>query len=130
MNMRNIYTKVSACLAAVALLLGAAGCNKYLNVVPDDGVATMESAFNLRTTAIRYLSTCYAYMTNDGDVASDPGILSGDELWDLISRNVSNQTSRVPRTMFQIARGLNSAQNVYGNDWANMYKGIRCCDIR
>lgn len=129
MNMRNIYTKVSACLAAAALLLGAAGCNKYLNVVPDDGVATMESAFNLRTTAIRYLSTCYAYMTNDGDVASDPGILSGDELWDLISRNVSNQTSRVPRTMFQIARGLNSAQNVYGNDWANMYKGIRCCDI-
>ncbi len=116
-------------LIGVATLIGMSSCNNYLDVVPDDGLATIETAFNLRSTAKRYLGTCYSYMTREGASGSDPALLGGDELWDLVGRSVSNTNVRVPSTMFQIARGLQSATTVYSNDWAAMYQGIRCCDI-
>lgn len=127
--MKKIFNKLVLTLAAGTLLFGSVACDKYLNVVPDDGIPTVDMAFNLRSTAIRYLATCYAYMPLDGAPAGDSGFLTGDELWDLVGRIVSNTSARVPNTYFQIARGLQSASNVRANDWASMYQGIRCCDI-
>ena len=117
-------------LAVAAVVFSTAvSCNKYLDVVPDDGVARIDMAFNLRSSAIRYLGTCYSYMPVDGNVIHDSAMLTGDELWDLVGRIVSNTNARVPNGYFQIARGYQSASNVRANDWADMYKGIRCCDI-
>jgi len=124
--MKKIYT---AFMIGLTALLSGVSCNKFLDVVPNDGLATIDMAFNLRSTAIRYLGTCYAYMPNDGVPASDYGMLTGDEMWDLVGRIVSNTSARVSNNLFQIARGFQSASNVYGNDWASMYAGIRCCDI-
>ena len=124
--MRKIIFRISA---SFAVLVCAVSCNKFLDVVPDDGLATIETAFNLRSTAIRYLATCYSYMTGEGAPGTDYGMLTGDELWDLVGRVVSNTNARVPQTLFNIARGFQSASSVYGNDWASMYQGIRCCDI-
>lgn len=114
---------------AAVVLSTTVSCNKYLDVVPDDGVARIDMAFNLRSSAIRYLGTCYSYMPVDGNVIHDSAMLTGDELWDLVGRIVSNTNARVPNGYFQIARGFQSASNVRANDWADMYKGIRCCDI-
>ena len=116
-------------IISIIILAGLTSCNGFLNVVPNDGVATVDMAFDLRSTAKRYLATCYSYMPVDGNVASDPAMLTGDELWDLVGRIVSNTSARVPNTYFQIARGLQTASKVYANDWASMYEGIRCCDI-
>ena len=127
--MKKIYQRILQILAVTALMSGSVACNKYLDVVPDDGIATVDMAFNLRSTAIRYLATCYSYMPLDGAPAGDAGFLTGDELWDLVGRIVSNTSARVPNTYFQIARGYQSASNVRANDWASMYQGIRCCDI-
>lgn len=128
--MKKILRNLPFGFAALAMLSGfSQGCNKFLDVVPDDGLATVEMSFNLRSTAIRYLATCYSYMTDDGNTGSDPGLLAGDELWDLWGRIVSNTKARVPNTMFYIARGYQSASVVYGWDWSGMYEGIRCCDI-
>lgn len=130
MTMRKIFNKtILLMLAALTALFGANSCNNYLNVVPNDGLPSIETAFSLRSIAIRYLATCYSYMTNEGAPGYDPGMLTGDELWDLYGRIVTNTGSRVPFTMSNIARGYNSAASVYGNDWASMYEGIRCCDI-
>ena len=126
MTMRKFFRNSIICLAGAATLFS---CNKYLDVVPDDGLATIETAFNLRSTAIRYLATCYSYMPNDGIPGGDPAFLGGDEMWDLIGRVVSNTSARVPQTYFNIARGLMTANSVYANDWATIYQGIRCCDI-
>ena len=60
--MRKIIFRISA---SFAVLVCAVSCNKFLDVVPDDGLATIETAFNLRSTAIRYLATCYSYMTGE-----------------------------------------------------------------
>lgn len=116
-------------LLSAAFLSGAVSCNKFLDVVPDDGLATIETAFNLRSSALGYLATCYSYLPNDGTTGGDPAMLGGDEMWDLIGRTVTNTNDRVPGAYFNIARGLMSANAVYANDWIAMYQGIRCCDI-
>ena len=127
--MRKLFVKISTFLAVSGSLLGLGSCNSFLDVVPDDGLATIETSFNLRSSAVRYLATCYAYMPNDGIPGGDPAMLGGDELWDLVGRVVTNTTARVPQTYFNIARGFMSANAVYANDWVEMYQGIRCCDI-
>ena len=127
--MHKLIVKISLILAVAGTFIGVSSCNNFLDVVPDDGVARIDMAFNLRSTAIRYLGTCYSFMPQDGNVAGDPAMLTGDELWDLVGRIVSNTSARVPNTLFQIARGYQSASNVRANDWATMYQGIRCCDI-
>ncbi len=124
-----IYKFKVLVFTGVLTITGMSSCSDYLDVVPDDGLATIETAFNLRSTAKRYLATCYSYMTEEGTSGYDPALLGGDELWDLVGRNVSNTSARVPSSMFQIARGLQSASTVYANDWADKYQGIRCCDI-
>lgn len=126
--MRKIFTKFFIFLALPASLLGVSACNKYLDVVPDDGLASIETAFNLRSTAIRYLATCYSYMTLDGMPGSDAAMMTGDELWDLDTR-VTTYVYNKNRSGFPIAKGLQSASICYNNDWKSMYEGIRCCDI-
>lgn len=137
--MRKFIKNSAIILASAAALFGAGGCNKFLDVVPDDGLATIETSFNLRESALKYLATCYAYMTHEGApgpykmgnsvVCGDNAMLTGDELWDLVGRSVSNTYARVSSANFNIARGLQSATTVYANDWVSMYQGIRCCDI-
>ena len=116
-------------VAGLASVLSLTACNDYLNVVPNDGNATIETAFNLRSTAIRYLGTCYSFMTQEGNIGMDPAFLGSDELVDLWGRVVSNTSGRVPFTMSNIARGFQNTNNVYGYDWSRMYQGIRACDI-
>ena len=100
MNMRkNINKSIASALAAAALTLGTAGCNSFLDVVPDDGLPSIETAFNLRSSAIRYLATCYSYMTLDGSMGNDPALLGSDEYWDLYGRTTTNTSGRVPFTM-------------------------------
>ena len=129
--MKQIFNRLTLILGVAALVSVTAACDKYLDVVPNDGIATEEMSFNLRSTAIRYLATCYAYMPKDGAPAGDSGFLTGDELWDLEGRVVSNTSARVPNTYFQIAKGLlgPGERSMYANDWSSMYQGIRCCDI-
>lgn len=102
-------------------------CDKYLDIVPDDGLATLESAFSLRSTAIRYLYTCYGFMTSEGHLDGDHGYISGDELWSVIDRRESDAIWN--GTMFNVARGLQTASSPYGNDWSGIYEGIRACNI-
>ena len=68
--MKKIYAFATLCLLTLA-----GSCNKFLDVVPNDGIATLDMAFNLRSTAERYLGTCYSYMPIEGNVIHDPAML-------------------------------------------------------
>jgi hypothetical protein len=114
-------------LAAACLLLACSACNSYLDIVPDDGMPSLESAFSLRSVAIRYLSTCYGYLPQEGNLSRDYGFVTGDEVWPLYPRMGTNR-NRWNGELFDIARGLQNANNVIGNDWADIYKGIRVCN--
>ncbi|MGO3306470.1 MAG: RagB/SusD family nutrient uptake outer membrane protein [Sphingobacterium sp.] len=102
-------------------------CEKYLDIVPDDGLATLENAFSMRSTAIRYLYTCYGFLSSEGHLDGDHGYMTGDELWSVVDRRESDAIWN--GHLFDIARGLQNASNPIGDDWGGLYEGIRACNI-
>ncbi|WP_436489764.1 RagB/SusD family nutrient uptake outer membrane protein [Chitinophaga sp. ARDCPP14] len=100
-------------------------CKKYLDIVPDN-VATIDYAFRLRSTAERFLFTCYSYMPALGNFDGNPSNAAGDEYW-LPVTNTSNA--------WQIARGNQNVVNCYMNYWQgtaggkDLFEGIRQCNI-
>jgi hypothetical protein len=66
-------------------------------------------------------------MPRDGHPDSDYGLMTGDELWSIYDRRESNNFWN--GSLFNIARGFQTANAPYGNDWAGIYEGIRVCNI-
>lgn len=115
-------------ISIILLLLSGVlldGCKRYLDIVPDN-IATIDYAFRLRSTAERFLFTCYSYMPDHSGINSDPAFVAGDELW-LPPSNTSSP--------WQIARGNQKVVNPYMNFWQgamggkDLYEGIRQCNI-
>ncbi|MDR0384981.1 MAG: RagB/SusD family nutrient uptake outer membrane protein [Prevotellaceae bacterium] len=123
--MKLIIKKIK--ILAIACLLALTACNDYLDIVPDDGIPTLESAFHLRSAAIRYLYTCYGFMPLEGSLDGDFGLMTGDELWTMYGRMAT--TNYWNGDLFNIARGFQNANNPHGGDWSSLYEGIRCCNI-
>lgn len=100
-------------------------CEDFLDVTPDN-IATIDYAFRMRSTAERFLFTCYSYMPSHASNNENIGILAGDETW-LVATNTNN--------LWQIARGNQRVVNPFGNAWQgalgsrDMYQGIRECNV-
>lgn len=117
-------------LLKIILVIGILGlsnaCDKFLDIVPDN-VATIDYAFRLRSTAERFLFTCYSYMPSQGSISGNPAFFAGDELW-LPPTNTNI-------VAWQIARGNQRVVDPYCNFWQgnqngrDMYEGIRQCNI-
>lgn len=107
--------------ALCALMIGAAGCNKFLDVVPDN-VATIDNAFTMRQEAVKYLFTCYNYLPYNSDPGANPAIAAGDEYW-------INRPYPFDESPLQIAMGFMSPGSVYMNDWNKYYRALRDCNI-
>lgn len=109
----------------IACFIFSFGCNDFLEVTPDN-IATIDYAFRLRSTAERFLFTCYSYMPNQGSINENPALLGGDELW-LVATSTNNT--------WQIARGNQRIVNPYVNSWQgglgskDLYQGIRECNV-
>ncbi|MGV3639070.1 MAG: RagB/SusD family nutrient uptake outer membrane protein [Adhaeribacter sp.] len=93
-------------------------CGEFLDVVPDN-VATLDNAFTRRIEAEKYLFTCYSYMPKNGDLADDPGMLAGDELWRFAS----------VKGFMEVARGFQTPVSPLGDRWAEYFRAIRDCNI-
>ncbi|TZF82820.1 RagB/SusD family nutrient uptake outer membrane protein [Pedobacter sp. BS3] len=109
--------KLLACfILLVPFLLNS--CKKFLDVVPDN-VATLDNAFKNRHEAEKFLFTCYSYMPKNGDLADDPGMLAGDEIWRFESA----------KGFMEVARGFQNSVTPLGDRWQYYYQGIRNCNI-
>ncbi|MDR2038115.1 MAG: RagB/SusD family nutrient uptake outer membrane protein [Bacteroidales bacterium] len=101
------------------------GCNEFLDVTPDN-VATLDYAFRLRSTAERFLFTCYSYMPSHSGTGENPALCGGDEFW-LPPTSTNNA--------FAIAKGNQRMVNPYMNAWQgsagskDIYQGIRDCNV-
>lgn len=121
--MKNIKIKI----VALFIVFTAFSC-QYLDVVPDN-VATIDDAFVDRTSAERFLATCYNYLPNYGDPWVNPGIGSCDEVWFNEEIVESSFNSAL------IARGMQNVTDPHLNFWdgrmrgKSMYIGIRDCNI-
>lgn len=125
--MKTLKNKILTAAAATMILVGSAigtvSCNNYLDIVPDDGIATVDMSFNMRSTAIKWLYSCYDFMPSDGNADSDPTLLGGDELWS------SMWGSGIWHPEMQrIAFGYQSANAVIYDIWGGMYQAFRYCN--
>ncbi|HJY23593.1 MAG TPA: hypothetical protein VJ279_11940, partial [Hanamia sp.] len=116
-------------IVLLIMAIGALGsCKKYLDVVPDN-VATIDYAFNLRSSAEKFLFTCYSYMPDDGHFNTNPGFSGADEIW------YPNPPIDVRTDFYNIALGLQNAASPFGNFWSGersgkpLFQGIRDCNI-
>ncbi|SIO04100.1 RagB/SusD family nutrient uptake outer membrane protein [Chitinophaga niabensis] len=115
-------------LALAALLGMVAGCNKYLDIVPDN-IATIDYAFAMRSTAERYLFTCYNYMPATGDFNTNVAFMGADEIWFMYP------SKDIDATNWNMARGGQNKVNPISNYWSGLatgkplYQGIRDCNV-
>lgn len=110
----------------IALLLAVAACSScadYLDVVPE-GTGRLENAFSMRAPALRYLYTCYSYITSiDNGAAVD--ITGSDEVWTL----TAPPHPSISLTGIRYAEGLQVALNPLFNYWPHYYQALRDCNI-
>ena len=107
-------------------------CEKdYLDVVPDN-VATIDLAFNTRSTAENFLSTCYTYIPEHANVEQNFSLLAGDEVWYYAENDfyMNNETS------FRLAKGMQNSADPYLNYWEggrgaphSLFNALRDCNI-
>lgn len=112
----------------VILLSFFYSCKKFLDVVPDN-IATIENAFTQRSSAEKYLFTCFSYLPRHGDFNSNPAFTAGDEVWYMYpARDVSTN-------FWNIARGEQSSNDPLGDFWTGdkggtkLFQGLRDCNI-
>ena len=113
----------------IILFLSIGSCN-YLDVVPDN-LATIDNAFTMRSTAEKYLFTCYRYLPDHGNASSDPAIAGCDEYWFLFPYITTTGWN----SAISIAQGFQRSTSPYLDYWSNRYsssnpfRGIRDCNI-
>ena len=110
------------------IIITSVGCNDYLDVVPDN-VATIDHAFKDRTTAQKYLATCYSYMPNLGHPTGDPALLGSDEWWAVEDSWYGTWNA------IRLRKGWQSANRPLMNFWDGkdqgkpLFKAIRDCNV-
>jgi hypothetical protein len=116
----------------VILLVGAlfTSCDEaYLDVVPDN-LAEIDDAFANEANAKKFLYTCYSYIPNHSNPASNPAIIGSDEIWVRIATGYYGDT--YPR---DIVMGLQNTNNPLNDYWngalggKKLFQAIRDCNI-
>tara|TARA_R110002049_G_scaffold109580_6_gene258464 strand:+ start:69 stop:1967 length:1899 start_codon:yes stop_codon:yes gene_type:complete len=117
--------KIIKTLANIALIVMAASCSKYVDVVPDN-IAVIEDAFETRDSAERFLATLYGYLPPVNGI-NYPALAAGDEI--AVNDNVSRNWAAT-----SIARGGQSKVNPRLSYWGtgsvtNLFIALRDCNI-
>lgn len=118
--MKNIIITIKT--ICILLLLPVYSCSDYLDVVPDN-VATVDIAFNQRYSAEQYLFTCYSYMPSHAGINNNPALVGGDEMLGRINNRYESYN------FINISRGFQNVVDPYGDQWSNLYKALRDCNI-
>ena len=123
--------------AILLICITAFSCKKFLDVVPD-GIATIDNAFTTRISAEKYLFTCYAYMPQQGSVASNPSFSAGEEFF-CATTDISTNGALNGAVGSNIQYGNQNANAPYADAWvgysslnsvgASLYQGISDCNI-
>ena len=116
--------KIKNLILLFAVLIGFSACGEWLDVVPE-GVATVDMAFNSRVQALKYLTTCYAYVPANGNISSDPAMLGGDELTTVIRTEVQ----RFSFNGYYISQDRQNVTEPLLDTWGHYYQALRDCNV-
>lgn len=124
-NITRLLRKLSKAVVICFLVAGTAGCNDFLDVVPDD-IPNLDHVFANKKEAERYVATLYSYAPLVHSWGQRSLVfLGGDDLW---TYTTINNPDKSPA--FRIARGEQNVNDPYENYWdGSMYKAIRDCNI-
>lgn len=111
-------------LLALVNILFMTACSDYLDIVPDD-IPTIDKSFNNRTSAEKFLFTCYSYLPNPADVWYNPAMFGGDEMWWNI-----DQTSFTNNEATFLAKGNQNSNEPYLNYWDGRVKKVNNEDVK
>ena len=117
------YIKISILGIMLTIM---SGCTDYLDIVPDN-VATIDYAFRMRSTAEKYLFTCYSFLPDMANAPyRNPGIFGADEFW--FNPEVYTFSA------WSIAQGLQNVNSPILDSWAGsgtepIWTGISQCNI-
>src|SRR4051812_30453775 len=107
---RSLIKRVSGFALSALIITGFAGCNKYLDVVPDN-VVTIDNAFTLKREAEKYLFTCYSFLPTENHPINSLGFMAGDECW------LPREGVFFNNSIWDIAKGLQNKVNPIANYW-------------
>ncbi|MBO9592573.1 MAG: RagB/SusD family nutrient uptake outer membrane protein [Niabella sp.] len=121
-------------LSLFFVLLVTGGCNKFLDVVPND-TPTLDHAFSNRSVTEKFLRTCYSWLPDPTDPFYYPTYFTSRDEFDYKGE------SRAGNSLAgQISRGLQNTNTPYQDYWSgysdsrgsavkSMYKALRDCNI-
>lgn len=111
----------------------AFSCSDYLDVVPDN-VPTVEHAFLDRTSAERYLATCYSYFPSLGSPTTDPAMLGSDEWWGIEDPYYTSKSGNY--LGLKLKKGEQNSNDPMWNYWDGMnwsgqalFRALKDCNI-
>ncbi len=122
-------TRVLGIIGLFFTLLGTWGCNKFLDVVPND-TPTLDHAFSNRSVMEKFMRTCYSWLPDPTDPFYYPAYFSGRDEFDV---RTDSRAANSPAGM--ISRGFQNTNSPYQNYWSggnggtSMYVAIRDCNI-
>lgn len=121
-------------LTIFLLIITLTGCNKYLDILPDDK-PELQDAFKDRYSAEKYLFTCYASLPNFANPDNTLGLTAGGDIVYDPKNMPGGNAAQMPNTMLMFYNG-NNAVSPYMNFWdgnkgasENIWQGIRHCNV-
>lgn len=114
------------------------GCSKFLDLVPEKDVETIESIFEVRKSAFDFYNSCIAAVVKEirvGDFTYDPSMICGGEL---VSAECARRTNILLTEVLSIPDGYQNTNNSFVNLWTmkpkeksvgSVYTSIRYCNI-
>ena len=111
------------------------GCDKFLDVVPEEDMTTLNSIFETRDQAAEWLQSCYVFLQESvPSFMVNEAFLGADEF--VVGDYQRNSSSGWPG--LSIASGLQNSLNPYGDLWSkkvgsavrsDFYTGINLCNV-
>lgn len=121
---KSIYASV-----IIFLLITGWGCNKFLDVVPND-TPTLEHAFSNRSVMEKFLRTCYSHLPDPTDPFYYPAYFTSKDEFDWRTENRAGNSAAG-----MISKGLQNTNSPYQDYWSGrnggnpLYIAIRDCNI-
>jgi len=110
------------------------GCNKFLDILPDDK-PVLEDAFKDSYNAEKYLFTCYRFLPTFANPHNSLGLSGGGDIIYSERNTGAGLSAGPPAPMMIFLKGNNVAQP-YSNFWdgrnganRNIWQGIRHCNV-
>ena len=126
--MKMNYMKKIISIACLSAFLWT-GCD-YLDIVPENDVKSVETIFEQRAQADRWVATCYRNMSGMANICSNFSLTGADELVgnDILREGMGSFAP--PIVGFKIGDGVQSALSPISDSWKNTsyYATIQYCN--